>query len=71
MPARPGFKPAGANACGAPQAAPSRESQAMNMNPDLKTLPSALRASMLAAGKEIRDCYRVMEKAPCRFRSSN
>jgi len=43
----------------------------MNMNPDLKTLPSALRASMLAAGKEIRDCYRVMEKAPCRFRSSN
>lgn len=35
----------------------------MNMHPDLKTLPRAMRASMLAAGKEIRECYRVMEKA--------
>ena len=41
----------------------SPKHQAMNMNPDMKTLPRELRASMLAAGKEIRECYRVMEKA--------
>lgn len=33
------------------------------MNPDLKALPLELRASMRAAGKEIRECHRVLEKA--------
>lgn len=33
------------------------------MNINLQGLPRELRASMLAAGKEIRECYRVMEKA--------
>lgn len=35
----------------------------MNMNLNMNALPSELRTSMLAAGKEIRECYRVMEKA--------
>lgn len=35
----------------------------MDLNPDLDSLPQPLRASMLAAGREIRECYRVLEKA--------
>lgn len=33
------------------------------MKLELKALPPAMRATMLAAGKEIRECYRVLEKA--------
>jgi hypothetical protein len=43
--------------------APDGEPRILDMRLNLKTLPPAMRTSMLAAGNEIRECYWVMEKA--------